>query len=202
MDLLKEGQKLTIFFQKGGNMVEMTCLVVEVLFDRVILNPPQYFMRYINYLQAGQKIMAKAFSKFGTVDFNTIIITSPLEDVFSIELDMNSLRLTPSEEMPVIEAVEPINVIKDDGVIKLKTFEIATEYLKFYSDVKFNLDEYFDCILNLPDDYGIIKFKATVSEIDPVYDNEYTVTYSNMTENDRQTLLYYMYMYSNIADQE
>lgn len=200
MDLFKKGQKLTIFFLKGANMVEMTCIIEDVLFDRLILNPPQYFMRYINYLQTGQHLMAKAFARLGTIDFNTIIISSPLEDVFAIELDMNALKLTPGAELPVIEAIETIDVLKDDGVIKLKTFELSTEYLKFYSDIKFQVEESFDCILNLPKDYGIIKFRATVSEIDPVYDNEYTVTYSNMTEDDRQTLLYYMYMYSNITD--
>ena len=48
----------------------------------------------------------------------------------------------------------------------------------------------------LPKDYGTIKFKVTVTDVDPVYDNEYTGVYSNMTEDDRQALLYYMYLYS------
>ena len=50
--------------------------------------------------------------------------------------------------------------------------------------------------------YGIISFNATITEIDPVYDNEYKVSYSQMTEHDRQLLLYYMYIYSNNIDQE
>ena len=78
-----------------------------------------------------------------------------------------------------------------------KTFEITTEYMKFYSDVKFKVEEEIECSLILPKDYGIISFKATIFEIDPIYDNEYTAVFMTMSEHDRQALLYYMYMYSN-----
>ena len=202
MDLIKKGQKLTLFFQKGSYMVEMACTVEEVFEDRLVLNLPQYFMRYIEYLQLGKKLTVKAFSKLGTVDFNTVVISSPLEECFSIEADQNSMKLTPGSELPVVEAIEPIDVIRESGVVKLKTFKISTEYLKFYSDIPFTVDEFIDCSLNLPKDYGIIKFRAIVSDVDPVYDNEYTIKYLNLTEEDIQTLLYYMYMYSSTTDQD
>lgn len=202
MDLIKEGQKLTLYFQKGSYMVEMSCAIEEVFEDRLVLNLPQYFMRYIEYLQVGKSLTAKVFTKLGTIDFNTVVITSPLEDAFSIEIDPSAMMLTPGNEIPVIEAIEPIDIIRESGVVKLKTFKISTEYLKFYSDISFNVDEIIDCSLNLPKDYGIIKFRAIVSEIDPVYDNEYTIKYLNLTEDDIQTLLYYMYMYSSTTDQD
>ncbi len=202
MDLIKKGQKLTLFFQKESCMVEIACTVEEVFEDRLVLNLPQYFMRYIEYLQVGRVLTAKVFSKLGTIDFNTIVITSPLEDAFSIEFDPNAIVLTPGNEIPFIEAIEPIDIIRESGVVKLKTFKISTEYLKFYSDIPFSLDELIDCSLNLPKDYGIIKFRAIISEIDPVFDNEYTIKYLNLTEDDIQTLLYYMYMYSSTTDQD
>ncbi len=202
MDLIKKGQKLTLFFQKSSYMVEMTCTVEEVFEDRLVLNLPQYFMRYVEYLQVGHEVTAKAFSKLGTIDFNAMIITSPLEEAFSIEMDPNAMKLTPGSEIPVVDAIEPIDVIRDSGVVKLKTFKISTEYLKFYSDENFNVDEFVDCSLNLPKDYGIIKFRAMVSEVDPVFDNEYTIRYLNLTEDDIQTLLYYMYMYSSTTEQD
>ncbi len=200
MDLIKKGQRLTLFFQKDSNMVEMSCTVEEVYEDRLVLNLPQYFMRYIEFMQTGKKLTAKVFSKLGTIDFNALVITSPLEEIFSIEMDQNAMKLTPGKNIPVIQAIESIDIIKETGVIKLKTFEISTDHLKFYSDEPFTKDETFDCNLILPDDYGIIKFKAAVSEIDPVFDNEYTIRYLNMTEDDRQTLLYYMYMYGSTTD--
>ena len=196
MDLFTEGQKLTLFFVKDNNMVEMVCNVDQVYEDRLDIAPPQYFMRYINQLQVGKSLTAKAFSKLGTVDFNTIIISSPLEETFTIEMDYNSLRLTPGSEIPVISAVEHLEIINSNNVLILKTFEISTDYIKFVCDKNLQLNDKFEGVLNLPKDYGIINFTAVVTDIDPIYENEYTAVYETMTEVARQSLLYYMYMYT------
>ena len=200
MDLFNEGQKVSIFFRKDDKLVEMTCSIDTVYDDRLVLSLPQYFMRYIEHLQVGNEIMAKAFSKFGTIDFNSVIISSPLEDEFSVELDYNSINLTKSEEIPVINAIEDIEIKDNTGSYMLKTFELSTEYIKFYSDHKFEINSYIDCSINLPKDCGIISFKAIVSEIDATYKNEYTAQIETMVEADRQTLLYYMYIYNSDTD--
>ena len=200
MDLFKPEQKLSISFEKGDNLVEILCKILKVFEDRLEIELPPYFMRYIEFLETGKKLTVKVFSKLGTIDFNTVVITSPLEDNFSIEIDYNAMKLTPSEEIPVIEAVELVNATVGENSVKLSTFEISTEYIKFNSDKKFSEGQSFDCELILPKNHGIIKFRATVVEIDPVYDDEYKAVYSNMTEEDRQTLLYYMYLYSNNTD--
>ena len=82
-------------------------------------------MRYIEYLEVGEPLTIKVFSKIGTVDFNTIVISSPLEDEFSVELDYNAMKLTPTEEIPMVEAVEVMNVIFGEQVFRVNTFEIA-----------------------------------------------------------------------------
>ena len=174
MDLFNEGQKVSIFFRKEDNLVEMSCSIEAIYDDRLVLNLPQYFMRYIEYLQVGNEIVAKAFSKLGTIDFNSIIISSPLEDEFSIELDYNSVNLIKSEDFPGINAIENIEIKDSKGVYHLKTFELSTECIKFYSDTKFEINEAIDCTIKLANDCGIISCKATISEIDEVYDNEYT----------------------------
>ena len=102
MDLLTEGQKLTLFFQKNKNMVEIACVIEKLRDDRLDLQLPQYFMRYIQYLQVGKKLTAKVFSPLGTVDFNTVVIHSPLEETFTIELDYNSMKLNPGDKMPIL----------------------------------------------------------------------------------------------------
>ena len=202
MDLFNEGQKLALIFVKYSKMVEMICTIENVFDDRLELQLPQYFMRYIEFLQEGSRITVKVFSKLGTIDFNSVVISSPLDSElpFAIELDYNAVKLTPGEELPIISAIEKLEIYLENEIIKLKTFEISTEYMRFYSDRKFNIDEQIDGAILLPKDYGIIKFKAVVSEIDPIYDNEYTATYVTMTEKARQTLLYYMYLYSSNID--
>lgn len=202
MDLILPGQKLSLSFTKNEHLVEIFCSIEKVDNDRIIIELPQYFMRYIEFLEVGSVLTAKAFSKFGTINFNTIVISSPLEEEFSIELDYNAIELTPNDEIPVIKSMEDLNIEKNDTIYKMKTFEISTDYLKFYGDKRFQEGESFNCKLILAKNYGIISFNATITEIDPVYDNEYKVSYSQMTEHDRQLLLYYMYIYSNNIDQE
>ena len=200
MDLIKRGQKITLYFQKGNSMVEMTCLVDVVYSDRLKINPPQYFMRYIDSLRDGTQLTAKIFTKLGTIDFSTIIISSPLEDSFEIELDYNAIKLTEGSDIPVISAVEQLEIKNNSEVYKVRTFEISTEFIKFTSDKVFNVNDIFEFTLYLPKDYGIINFKGCISEIDPIYEKEYTVKYLSITDIDRQSLLYYMYMYSNDSE--
>ena len=200
MDLFKEGQKITLYFQKGTNMVEMTCAIDNVSDDRLNLALPPYFMRYVEFLQVGKKLTAKAFSKLGTIDFNTVVISSPLEDYFTIEMDYNSVRLTSGEMLPLIKTIEPLEIQRSDAVLKIKTFELSTEFVKFSTDKVFKINEIISGVLNLPKDYGTIEFKATVTDRDPIYENEYTATFITMTEQDRQTLLYYIYMYTKDTD--
>lgn len=197
-----EGQKLTLFFQKNNNIVEMSCIIEKVHDDRLDLALPQYFMRYIEFLQVGKKLTAKVFSKLGTIDFNTVVIHSPLEETFTIEMDYNSMKLNPGENMPVVNAIEWLNFKLEGEVYCLKTFALSTEYLKFYCEKKIPLNVSVDASLNLPKDYGIINFRATIEERDVVYNNEYKMVYSTMSEVDKQSLLYYMYMYSKDTDWE
>lgn len=197
MDLIKAGQKLNISFIKEEKLVEIAAHVTKVLDDRMAVELPQYFMRYIEYLDVGKCLTVKVFSKIGTIDFNTVIISSPLEDDFWLELDLNSIKLTPNEEIAVIDAVEKMSIKRNNETVRVETFQISTNFIKFYSDTAFKIEDKIECDLNLSDKCGIINFTGIVSDIDPVYDNEFTVTFSTMTEDNRQNLLYFLYLYSN-----
>lgn len=200
MELFNVGQRIALLFCKNNNIVEMICNIEKIYDDRFDLVLPQYFMRYIDSLQVGNTLTAKVFSKLGTIDFNTIIISSPLEECFSIEVDYNALKLNPGGETPFISAVEALEVVFEKSKYKLKTFEISTKGIKFYSDQNFNIGNEIDCKLILPKDYGIIDFKAVVTEIDEIYDNEYTTEYITISEKAIQAVLYYMYMYTKDSD--
>lgn len=200
MDLFNKGQKIALYIQKENTMVEMFCEIDTIENDRLILVLPQYFMRYVDLLQVGTSLTAKVFSKLGTIDFNTIVITSPLEDYFSIELDYNALKLNDGDDIPMVGAMENIELKNKSGHYKSKTFELSSKHIKFYSDEDIKLEQTFDCTISLPKDYGIITFRGTVTEKDPIYENEYTIQIDTITEVDKQALLYYMYLYSNDSD--
>ena len=123
MDLIKSGQRASIYFQKDESLVEISCLIDKIFDDRIVLELPQYFMRYIEFLGVGKYLTVKIFSKLGTIDFNTIVITSPLEEEFSIEFDPNAVKLTPNSEIPSIGAIENFYIhISDEETLHEKTF--------------------------------------------------------------------------------
>ena len=200
MDLFNEGQKIALLFKKDNNIVEMVCSIEKIFYDRLNLVLPQYFMRYIEYLQVGMELTAKVFSKLGTIDFNTIIINSPLDDTFTIELDYNAINLTSGESVSTIKSVDLLEIQFNNELIKVKTFELATEFVKFTSNKAFSVGDNFEATLILPKTYGKIKFIAEITEIDPIYTNEFTANFITITEQAKQDLLYYMYMYTKDTD--
>ncbi len=202
MELIHSGQKLSINIYKGDNLVEIIGEVNDVLDDRMTVELPKYFMRYIEYLEVGKPLTVKIFSKMGTIDFNTVVITSPLEDNFTIELDYNAVKLTPDSEIKSVDAIETLKLKRNDNIITVKTSDISIDKIVCISSTELEVEQQFDCELILPGDYGTIIFKATVTKRDIVYDNEYTLSCYGMNEENRQSLLYYMYMYSLQYDQQ
>ena len=202
MELIHSGQKLSINIYKGDNLVEIIGEVNDVLDDRMTVELPKYFMRYIEYLEVGKPLTVKIFSKMGTIDFNTVVITSPLEDNFTIELDYNAVKLTPDSEIKSVDAIETLKLKRNDNIITVKTSDISIDKIVCISSTELEVEQQFDCELILPGDYGTIIFKATVTKRDIVYDNEYTLSCYGMNEENRQSLLYYMYMYSLQYDRQ
>ena len=201
MDLLQPGQKLSINIEKDNKLVEMVCTINEVFDDRIDIELPQYFMRYVEFLDVGKPLTIKVFSKFGTIDFNTVVISSPLEDKFIVELDYNAVKLTADENLPAVDAILQMKMKKDEEEFFVKTLDISIEKIRLLSETELIVEENYDCELILPKDYGTINFKATVKHKDIIYDNEYNISCYAMSEEDRQTLLYYMYMYTSSFDQ-
>ena len=196
MELIHSEQKISINIIKDDKLVEILGTINEVFDDRITIELPKYFMRYIEYLEVGKPLSAKIFSKLGTIDFNTVVITSPLEENFTIELDYNAVKLTPDSEVPSVDAMETLILKDKDDIITVKTTDISPEKIICLSQTPLEVEQKFDCELILPNDYGTIVFMATVTKRDIVYDNEYTLSCYGMSEDNRQSLLYYMYMYT------
>ena len=142
MELIHSGQKISINIQKNDRIVEIIGTINEVMDDRLVVDLPQYFMRYIEYLEVGKPLTVKIFSKMGTIDFNTVVIFSPLEAAFTIELDYNALRLTPDEQVPAIEAMETLKVTRaNNSVLTLKTTNISIEKIVCLSSEPMETEE-------------------------------------------------------------
>ena len=95
MNLLSKEQKIALIFQKGDNLIEIICTIEKIYDDRLELALPQYFMRYIDSLQVNSSVTAKVFTKFGTIDFNSVITVLKIISTFSFFSSIERRRFSP-----------------------------------------------------------------------------------------------------------
>ena len=145
MELIHSGQKISINIIKNDKLVEIIGKINEVFDDRMSVDLPNYFMRYIEYLEVAKPLSVKIFSRLGTIDFNTVVITSPLEERFSIELDYNAIKLTPDSEMDSISAIETLILKNESSTYNVRTTEIAINKMVITSSLPIEVEEKFDC---------------------------------------------------------
>lgn len=198
MELMNVGQNVALFLKKDLSFVEILCKIEQVFEDRLVLALPKYFMRYIELLQVGCKLTAKVISPFGTLDFNSVVISSPLEENFSIEFDKNAYNLSPNGEKQSLQVFDDIEIKYSGKTLHLKTLEISPTEIIFSSKEKFKVDDIIEASIYLPNNYGIIKFKGIISDFDKSYPDEYTAKYISMDEQNRKLLLYYIYMNTDL----
>ncbi len=194
MNLVREGQKLNLIFNKGDKTVEITCVITNIEFDRLIVELPKSFMRYIEFLAAGCEVSVRVFSTAGILAFNSIIINGGLEDCFSIEYDENSVRMEPYTESPSAEEILDL-IIKDKSgnVYQAKTIEIGTKGLKFVCENKLELETIYDFTLITNEEFGNIEFNGLINNYDEVFPEEYVMSYTKISGVDRQNILRFIY---------
>ena len=195
MSLVREGQKLNLIFSKDNKTVEITCVISEVLYDRLIVELPKSFMRYINYLATGCEVSVRVFSTVGLLAFNSIIINGGLEDIFSIEYDESIVRMEPyADSQPVEEILEmTIKDVKNALSYSAKSIEIGAKGVKFLCESPLNLETVYDFVLMTDEEYGNIEFSGLINSVDPVFTNEYIMSYTKISGNDRQNILRFIY---------
>ncbi len=194
MNLVREGQKLNLIFNKGDKTVEITCVVAGIEFDRLLVELPKSFMRYIEFLSTGCEVSVRVFSTAGILAFNSIVINGGLEDFFSIEYDENAVRMEPYTESPSIEEILEL-LIKDKSgrSYAAKTIEVGTKGLKFVCEEKLELETIYDFTLITNEEFGNIEFTGLINSYDEVFPEEYVMSYTKISGIDRQNILRFIY---------
>ena len=194
MNLVREGQKLNLIFNKGDKTVEITCIVASVEFDRLIVELPKSFMRYIEFLATGCEVSVRVFSTAGILAFNSIIINGGLEDFFSIEHDENAVRMEPYTESPSVEEIMELTIKDKSGkVYSGKTIEIGTKGIKFVCEEKLELETVYEFVLVTNEEFGNIEFTGIINSFDSVFPEEYIMSYTKISGVDRQNILRFIY---------
>ena len=188
MGLIQINQKAKIIFDSEGHKVELDYTVDDVLFDRIRLVFTKSFMRYLDYLEAGNELLIKVFAPQGVIQFHSMVISSPLEKFFEIEYDEDAINL----EMDYSSKIDHLDnlIIKRPllGDISTKIINMDLSWLSFCTVTPLNINSTFDFIMTLDNEEIMFKGKI-IGEID---ENCFKVQIIEMTKHDKG--IYYSFL--------
>lgn len=192
MSLFQENQKAKIIFGADNKIVEMDCYIEKIYYDRIKLGLPKAADRYTPYLKVGNDITINVFSHVGVVVQDSIILTSPLEKSFTIEYDMDAVRIENRRRNKRFSANCDIIIFRPLlGNIETQLIDISTRGLRYYSDIPLEAGSEYDCkVLLKPTDAKIL-FKGKVLDNKGLPMGVYRMLIYKIAYKDKYVLLDY-----------
>ncbi len=190
MALFQENQKAKIIFEADNKIVEMDCYIEKIYYDRLKLNLPKAASRYNPYLKAGTKLTVNVFSHLGILEQDSIIITSPLEKEFTVEYDVDAIRINNRRRIKRYSASCDLIIFRPLlGNIETQIIDISTRGLRYYSDIPLEAGSIFDCKLLLKPTDKKILFKGRITDNKGLPAGVYRMVIHKIAYKDKQTLL-------------
>ena len=85
MTNIQKNQRLSIILDTPEGKKSISSYVREVYSDRLVLNQPQDWEEYSSYLEEGEEVKTKIFTRVGVLLYTAFILNSPADDNFTIE---------------------------------------------------------------------------------------------------------------------
>lgn len=186
---LQNGQKVKIKFDTSSlTDIEITCTIKWYETDRICLVFPEETKEHIKDLPEGKEIGVVVYTSSGIFVFDSIIINSPLENNFVIELPDEKKKIQRREYIRA-----PINLKlvlkKDDFRYETKTINVGGGGIRFVAQDKLNIGDLWKFFLFLPGEKkikGLGKILYTVMK-----DNNMAsvIAFTDITETERNKLI-------------
>jgi len=127
-----------------------SCLIKWVEEDRIGLIFPEDMAHIIRDLPEGKEVEAIVYSNSGIFVFNSIIICSPLEKDFVIELPAEKKKIQRREYVRAPIKLELV-MKKDDIRYETRTINIGGGGIRFLAGEEFKTDDLWGFSLRMPD---------------------------------------------------
>jgi len=192
MGLVQVNQKTKIIFDANDRVIEMDCYVEKVYYDRIALALPKSFIRYSEFLRVSNEIKVSIFSYAGIISLNSIIITSPMENEFTVEYDPDNIEIKNARKSPRYSSSCEITIFRPlIGNIETRLIDISTRGVRFYSDFPIEAGTEYDCRVTLPGRYGKILFKGKILDNKGLPAGVYRMLIDKIAYKDKQLLFDY-----------
>jgi len=93
MTNIQKNQRLSIILDTPEGKKSISSYVREVYSDRLVLNQPQDWEEYSSYLEEGEEVKTKIFTRVGVLLYTAFILNSPADDNFTIEYNENYAQI-------------------------------------------------------------------------------------------------------------
>lgn len=190
MGAIAKDQTVKISFDISSvRQEEILCKIKEVESDRISLTFPPECMDIARYLIEGNDVEVLIYTDSGIYIFDSIVINSPLDEEFVVELPEASDKIQRRKYVRAPIATR-IDVISKTSRIKTTTVNIGGGGMRFYSPRVLPPDSEWDFLLYLPQwDEPI---RGTGSILYSVRKDKDTVTimrFDDILESDRSKII-------------
>ena len=145
------GQKLTLRFKTYSfQTVTMSCTIKWAEDDRIALVLPEKYKHMKKNLYSGKELEAIVYTESGVYVFDSIIIASPLEHDFLIEIPPEKKRM---QRRDYVRAYFGLNLTLNKGSQKVetKTINIGGGGIRFKVKEELKTNDIWDFILHMSD---------------------------------------------------
>jgi len=147
---LEKGQSVKIKFKISPiKYHELTCPIKAVEQDRIGLGFPDEEMEVAKYLYEGREVEVLIYTDRGIYLFDSIVIDSPSEFAFTIELPQDKSKIQRREYIRIPLRTE-FTLTKFGHTLKTQTINIGGGGLRFKADSELAIGDIWSFILDLP----------------------------------------------------
>ncbi|MBR1908203.1 PilZ domain-containing protein [bacterium] len=208
-------QQISILLNTPDGEKIISSYIREVYSDRLVLNQPQNWEENLSFLEEGEEIRTKIFTRSGVLLYTSVVLNSPVDDNFTIEyneefaniLQRRVFTRVPMEtivdcEYEKLVSAKPVNTFSgsdmvefstplscefETEVIEAETVDIGGGGLKIVSSVKLPVQKTITFKINLFDD--IIVAKGLVIEKNNLPENQYGIKFTEISEEDKDKII-------------
>lgn len=189
MKTLQIGQKVQIVFKNDrGENLQIICDIKEILEDSLVLNYPDNFMQFAEFLEEGTEIQANIFAGPHIKVLDSIILAEPHNS--TIEIDFPEDYETIQRRAYIRENLEyPITIKNEQQCIEATTLDMGGGGFRFKTDQHIEPDAFVHISICLNEHKAMLECIGKVSRKDHFPEGEYLVEFIEISENDRNKII-------------
>ena len=129
--------------------IEVMCTISRAEIDRICLDFPLPQYELAHYFYEGQEVEVELFTDKGIRKYDSIVISSPLEDEFVIEYYENASKIQRREYVRV-DAICDLTLFANNDIVRTQTINISGGGLRFFAKKEFVVGDIWNFKLYLP----------------------------------------------------